>query len=85
MPTWTTSAAVTSYLTSIAMVVLGILTQLHVTVPAGVSGGVSTWAGIVGYIVAAGAQIANVLSHRAAAAKVLVADIASDHLYRSNT
>lgn len=72
MPTWTTPSSVTSYVTSIVLTVLGILTQLHITVPTSVPGSVSTWAGIVGYVVAAAALIVNAVSHRNATAKILV-------------
>jgi len=75
LPSWTTTAAWTSYLVTVAGFVLGVLTQLHVSVPHSVSTNVSTWAGLAAYAIGVGAQIFNWARHSTVTKAALTAGV----------
>jgi len=59
LPTWSDPASVTAFIISATTLTLGILTMLHVTVPASVSNNVTTWAGLAGVAIAALVPVFN--------------------------
>jgi hypothetical protein len=79
LPSWTTPAAVTTYITSLALTVISALTMTGVIVPSNTSTEVQTWVGIVGFVVAGAVQAVNAFTHRAAAAQIAVAQITNGH------
>lgn len=59
LPNWTDAGSITSFVTSIATFVVGLLTMTGVVLPSGTHTAVTAWAGIAGVAIAAGVQIVN--------------------------
>ena len=74
LPTWTDSASVTSYLTSLVSAVLGWVALAHPGFHAPAY--VATYVPIVGFVIAGAAQIVNLWTHR----KAKIAAIAAQGL-----
>lgn len=75
LPSWTDSAAVTSYITTIVGAVFAFITGLHpgYTEPTAVQAILPS----IGALIAAGAQIVNVITHRAVQKAAIVAQYAA--------
>jgi hypothetical protein len=75
LPSWTDAAAVTTYITSIVGTVFAVITGIHpgYTEPAIVQALLPS----VGALVAAGAQIVNVITHRSVQKAAIVAQYAT--------
>ena len=75
LPSWTDTASVISYLTSLVGLVFAIITGVHpgYTEPAYVSALLPS----VGAVIAGTAQIVNIITHRTSSTKVAIAAIQS--------
>lgn len=76
LPTWTDPGAVTSYIVSIAGLVVGILMAFGVAVPSGEPQAVQVGASVAGLIVSGVAQAVNLIMHRKATVAIAQAQAA---------
>lgn len=73
LPTWTDPQSVASYIIAVFGLLASALTIFHVGLPAGTSNLVQVWAPVAGLAVAGAIQAVNIITHRAAHAKVQAA------------
>ena len=78
LPTWTDAASVTTYITSIAGAILGIITAVHPGFSEGTT--IQSILPSVGFLIAAGAQIVNVYLHRSVQKAAILAGLVTSYV-----